>query len=97
MANTTSSNMIFIDSTGTVTDSPVKIAYILFTPNTANDELLLRMTSSGSNCFYAREATAKKTITYDFSRKPLVFVNGLHVETLTSGAKVVIVTTKAGE
>lgn len=97
MANTTSSNMIFIDSTGTVADSTTKVAYIIFTPDAANDELLLRMTSSGANCFYARGAVAKNTVVYDFSRKPLVFVNGLHVQTLTSGAKVVVITTKAGE
>ncbi len=58
MANARTGNKIFIDSTGAaVTTGPIKIAYILFTPATANDEFLLRETADGADCFYVRGAT----------------------------------------
>lgn len=72
----------------------VKIAYIIFTPNTSNDEILLRETSDGADCFYLRSATGKDSKYFDFSRSPLFFPNGIYVQTLTSGAKAVLVTTQ---
>lgn len=97
MANARTGNKIFIDSTGSITDSSVKIAYIIFTPNSANDEFLLQETSSGASCLYFRAATAKDTKVYDFSRKPVVFNNGVYVQTLTLGAKAMIITTTTGD
>lgn len=96
MANTRIGNKILIDSTGSITDVPTKVMYILFTPNTANDELTLRETSSGSDCFYIRGSSAKQTDIYRFEMCPLVFANGIFVQTLTSGAKAVLVTTQTG-
>jgi hypothetical protein len=92
LANSIQGNKILIDSTGLLTDSRVKIVYVLFTPDAANDELILRETASGSNCFYIRGSTAKNTVMYDFSATPLVFNNGVYVQTLTANAKVVLVT-----
>ncbi len=98
MANSRNGNKIFADSTGAaVTGSAVKVAYIVFTPNAANDECLLKETASGSDVFYFRAATAKETKVYDFSRRPVVFQNGLYIQTLTSGAKVIFVTTSTGD
>lgn len=95
--NVRTGNKIFIDSTGVaVATGPVKVAYILFTPNAANDELLLRETSGGADCFYLRGATGKQTNIYRMAEIPLVFSNGIFVQTLTSGAKVVLVTTATG-
>ncbi len=95
--NTRTGNKIFIDSTGVaVTIGPVKVAYILFTPNTALDELTLRETADGNDCFYLRGAVAKQTNIYRMPEVPLIFQNGIFVQTLTSGAKAVIVTTSTG-
>ena len=93
MANARIANKILVDATGVVTENETKVVYILFTANTANDEMVIRETSSGSDCFYVRAATAKDTKYLDFSRAPLVFKNGIYVQTLTSGAKAVLVTT----
>lgn len=97
MANHRSSGKVFIDSTGSVTDQTILVSSILFTPNAANDELLLRETSAGDDCIYLRSATAKTTMQFDFSLKPIVFQNGLYVQTITSGAKAVLITTSAGK
>lgn len=96
MANVIRGNKIYIDSTGSVTTQRVKIAYILFTPDAAHDELVLRETASDSDTFYLRQDTAKDTKMYDFSLAPLVFNNGLYIQTLTAGAKCVIITTSSG-
>jgi hypothetical protein len=95
MANSVQGNKIYIDATGTVADSRTKVAYILFTPGAANDQLILRETSGGSDIFYIRSATANETMRFDFALAPLVFNNGIYVQTLTSGAKAVLVTTNA--
>lgn len=93
MANARIANKILIDSTGVIVEGPIKVAYVLFTANTANDEILIRETASGADCFHVRAATAKDTKYFDFSRAPLVFSNGIYVQTLTSGAKAVMITT----
>lgn len=93
VANNRSANKILIDATGVAVEGIVKVAYILFTPNSANDEILIRDTASGDDSFYLRAAVAKDTKYFDFSRAPLVFANGIYIQTLTSGAKAVIVTT----
>lgn len=98
MANGRFGNKIWIEETGTVVSGkPVKVAYILFTPDATSDQMVLRETSSGSDCFFVRGAVAKDTICLDFHARPIIFQNGIHVQTLTSGAKAVLITTEAGE
>ncbi len=96
MANAVTGNKIYVDATGEVSDQRELIAYIIFTPDAANDVMILRETSGGSNCLKIRGSTAKDSKLLDFSQRPLVFNNGIYVETLTSGATATLVTTKAG-
>lgn len=92
MANAVRGNKIYVDATGSLTTRRTKIAYILFTPDAANDEIALREASSDVDCFYLRAATAKNTMVIDLSNAPAVFNNGIYVQTLTSGAKAVLIT-----
>jgi hypothetical protein len=96
MANARIGNKILVDSTGAVVTGSVKVIHILFTPNTALDEMVIRETASGADCFYLRASVAKDTQHFDFSIAPLVFTNGIYIQTLTSGAKAVIVTATGG-
>jgi hypothetical protein len=96
MANAIRGNKIYIDSTGSVTTTRTKVAHILFTPDAASDQMILRESSSDSDCFIIRGATAKETIHISMEQVPMVFSNGIYVQTLTSGAKAVIVTTQGG-
>lgn len=97
MANAITGNKIFLDATGAVTTTRTKISHIIFTPDAANDTLILRETSGGANCVKLQGATAKTTLMFDFSDCPLVFNNGIYVQTLTSGATATLVTTQAGK
>jgi hypothetical protein len=97
MANVRLGNKILIDAEGAAAATgPIKVVYVLFTPDTAADELELSETDGGSLGFYCRGATAKETLQFDFSACPLVFNNGIWVETLTTGAKALLVTTSSG-
>lgn len=96
MANVRLGNKVYVDSTGAAVESRVMVAYILFTANTALDEMVIKETSDGDPILYLRAATAKNTMMFDFSRKPLVFENGIYIATITSGAKATFVTTQAG-
>lgn len=96
MANARTSNKIYIDSTGEITTSAIKVSYIVFTPDTANDQIILKETSSGPTCLKVRGATAKDSIILDFSISPALF-NGLYIDTLSSGATATIITTEKGK
>lgn len=96
MANAIRGNKIYIDSTGAVSTQRVKVAYVLFCPNNNGDEVALRETSSDVNIFHLHGETAKKPVFLDFSANPMVFNNGLYVQTLSSGAVCVIITTNRG-
>lgn len=97
MANATTANKIWIDSTGLITTAKKKVAYILFTPDAAEDQLILRETQNGANCISIRGATAKDTMIFDFSAKPIVFGTGMWVSTLSSNATATVITTESGE
>ncbi len=95
--NSRTGNKIFIDTTGVaVVTGPVKIAYIIFTPNAANDELTLRETADGNDCITIKGGTAKQTTLYRMSEVPLVFSNGIFVQVLSSNATATLVSTAAG-
>ncbi len=96
MANASLLGKIYLDSTGSVADRTIKVAHILFTPSTANDQLILSESASGSNCISIQSSTAKTTMHFDFSYCPIIFNNGIYVKTLTSGATATLVTTRSG-
>lgn len=97
MANATTGNKIYVEATGALATTRKKVAYIIFTPDAANDEIIIKETSAGDTCLHLRGATAKQSLLFDFSNKPLVFQNGIYVSTLTSSAKAVLITTESGE
>jgi hypothetical protein len=96
VANAQTTGKIYIDSTGLVTDQSTKIAYILFTTDAANDQMILKETSSGSTCVNIRGALAKHTYIFDFADIPMIFGNGVYVSTLSANATATLVTTKSG-
>lgn len=96
MANVRSGNSAYVDATGSITtDKNTKVLRIFFTPDAANDELLLSDGSSGSSKIYLRLATAKKTEVFDFG-EGVNFPNEIYVSTLTSGAKAVLMLKSGG-
>lgn len=97
MANSIHGNKVYIDATGTVTTDRVRVTHILFTPDAANDTLTLQDTSGGDSTFTIRGSTAKNTVIFDFSSNPLVFNNGIIVQTLSTSATALLVTTTQGK
>lgn len=98
MANAFQSGSIYIDTTGSLTTKPVKVAYILYTPDTANDTIVFRDGSTGSDPIKLslRHLNAKDTEVFDFSRRPLVFANGVYVTVPTNGTATLILTSEGG-
>ena len=96
MANAQTTGKISLDSTGAVTTSQVKVSHIIFTPNAANDTLVLRETPGGGDVLTLQSATAKTTMHFDFSASPIVFFGGIYVQTITAGAKATLITTSGG-
>lgn len=97
MANVRNSNSVYVDTTGSLTTDPTKIAYIIFTPDSANDQLILKsFDNSGEIKISLRSATAKTTMIFDFSQSPVHFPKGIYAGTVTTGATATIVTTSGG-
>lgn len=96
MANAIRGNKILIDATGVITTDRIKVAYALFTPSTANDSVTLKETSTDSDILILQSATAKTTLQFRFEQVPILFNNGIYVSAISSGAKLVLITTGAG-
>lgn len=92
MANARTGNIIYIDTTSNqiTTDLNLKVASILFTSSGAGDALELRESSSGTTKVYIKNATANNTEQFIFET-PIVFSQGIYVQTLSSGAKAILV------
>jgi hypothetical protein len=98
MANQKNGNSLSIDATGSVTTNPTRVAYIAFTPNAANDQLVLKDGStSGAIKWTCKGATAEHTEFYDLSYSPLFFPNGIYVATLDASGVAILVTTTSGD
>jgi len=96
VANTRQGNKIYVDSAGALITTRAKVSYIFFTPDTANDVLILRETATGMDILKIQGSTAKTTLLFDLVHGPLVFQNGIYVQTITSGATATLVLTESG-
>lgn len=97
MANVVTTTKISVDTAGTVRvpNPPTKVTYIVFTPAATGDAMVLRETSGGADIMTVQAAVAEQTVVLDFSIKPILF-NGIHIQSIDSGAKATIVFTSEG-
>lgn len=92
MANTRNGNTWHVDSAGTLTtDKNVKVSHILFTSSGAGDSIVITDASGGNDKITLKQATANDTKQFEFEQSPLVFPNGIHITSLSTGAKAVLV------
>lgn len=98
MPITYQSGSIYTDTTGALADSRTKIAYIVFTGNSAGDSLELLDGTTGSDPvkIVLRTAVANDTIYLDFSNKPMLFNNGIYCSALSAGCDLTLVLTSEG-
>lgn len=97
MANAQRGNKILIDTAGLVANSTrSKVVYALFTPAAAGDSVVLRESASSADIFVIAGAVAHDTKQFRFDQCPLVFGDGIYVQSITSGAKLLLVTTTGG-
>lgn len=97
MANAYQSGSIFVDTTGALTAvKNLRVSYILYTPDTANDQIIFYDGSSASDPvkLKLRHLSAKDTEVFDFSRRPLVFANGIYVTVPSNGTATLILTSE---
>jgi len=98
VANVRNLNTDYVDSTGTLNSGKAaKVVYIIVTATSASAVLLLTDTASGNpKKLNLRVADANSTQVFDFSNSPIVFPNGVRVETLTNAVATVVYTTSGG-
>lgn len=98
MANARNGNTVYIDATGDADiRKNVRVAHIFFTPNLANDQLVLKDGStSGAIKFSCKGATAEATVHFDLSSTPIFFPNGIYVATLDASGVALLVETAGG-
>lgn len=91
MANKKTGNVWHIDSTGALDTKKTLVSSIIFSPAAADDILVLRTSSTGSDVITLQAATAKQSILFTLQLTPIVFPNGVYVQTITTGAKAMLV------
>ena len=99
MANTFRSGTIYVDTASAqLYTGPIKVTYITFTTDNANDSFILRDGTSGSDPIKisAKHATADDSKLLDFSRNPIIFQTGIYCSALSTGAVIMIQTTTQG-
>lgn len=101
MANARIGNSIYIDSTGTVTGSTEKnvlVSYVIVTATAASAILKLEDPSITVNNIKLdlRVATSGATQVFDFSTTPVVFPNGVAVDTITNATAMVVLKSAGG-
>lgn len=97
MAINKQGNIIYADQTGELTGSNVKVSYIVFYANGAADVATLSSATSTSVMLEVANSAAGGVTFLDFSRRPLVFPNGINLRSLSSNASVTIAITQGGE
>lgn len=98
MANSYNKGRVYIDTAtdqAVPTTSRIKVAYVLFIPNAANDQCVIKESSGGEVVFKLSAATAKQQDLLDFSAKPIV-MDGVYVTSLSASAVVILYTTSGG-
>lgn len=98
MANSYTNGRIVIDTASeqvVATDRTVKISYILFTPDAANDQIIVRESAGGPILFKLSASTAKEDLLLDFTGDPIV-ARGIYVDTVSANAVAVLYTTTRG-
>ena len=95
MANVLQSNSVYVDSTGALTTKKTKVAYIIFTPDAANDAITLRDGDGAGDPLKLtlKGATAKQSTLFDFSNKPLLFQDGIYCSAITASATATLILT----
>lgn len=98
MANVFQSGSIYVEASGSLTTKAVKVAYILYTPDTANDIIIFHDGDTGADPvkLKLRHLSAKDTEIFDFSARPLVFQDGIYVTVPTNGTATLILTSEGG-
>lgn len=68
----------------------------MFTPAASGDSAVLSETETGDDVFVVAGAVAHESKLYRFEYASLTFGNGIYVQSITSGAKLLLVTTTKG-
>jgi hypothetical protein len=93
VANTHSGNSIHIDTASNLAYDKVnaKLKAVILTTNAAGDVLVLRESATGADKLTIKNPTDESTFHLDLSQSPMVFKDGIYVQTLTSGAKAMLI------
>ncbi len=96
MANSFYSGSITLEAGSAIgTAKAVKVAYILYTPASSGDAMLLYdHASAATNLKATIKGTGAVTQFIDLSNKPLVFINGVYATLAASGTATLITTSE---
>lgn len=94
--NTQNGNTFYVDTASSVLTSNknIKVVGIVFTSNGAGDNMVLRDGSvSGAIKLSVKNGAADDSQQLEFEIKPMLFPNGIYVDTLDTGAVATIIIT----
>lgn len=99
MANIRNSNSFYIDSTGALnTDANTRVFYIVITSTAAPGTITIadNQGTPVTKLSLAVDVADRSTI-FDFSRKPLIFPNGINITAITNCTAMIEYSTTGGQ
>lgn len=96
MANNVQSSTVYIDTNSAqVYAKKALVAYVIYTSSGAGDQIVLRDGNDGSDPIKLslKVEAANSTQVFDFSRKPIIFQDGIYVSALSASSVATIVLT----
>lgn len=98
MAITYQSGSVYADSTGQLVTGRAKVAYIIFCPHNSGDEFVLRDGTGGSDPvkLTIHGAGTHQLVFLDFSRRPMLFNDGIYLSTISANCHLTVVLTNEG-
>jgi hypothetical protein len=92
MANTVSSSVVYVDATGTISDTEnVRLMGVIVTSSAAAGQLILKDQTSGDLKLDVKVKDADDTKQLRFPLAPITFTNGIEVDTVTNVVATLIV------
>lgn len=97
MANTRSGNVIHVDTGGeNITSTRINLVGVILTSANAGDILVLRDNAGTADKLTIACGVADDSKHIDLSESPITFNDGIRVESISAGAKAMLIISQAG-
>jgi len=91
VANISNANTVYIDATGDIAETAnARLMYVILTATGASGRIVLE-NQGGDTKADLRIVTSGDSITFDFTKAPIVFPTGINIDTLSNAVATLVI------